>query len=75
MNKTEPVRGRDEVRDFRSCRVPKIDTVELTNSGSYANTTSTITVVRNFQSCELTNLRTALPPNSATPELTKAVRS
>jgi hypothetical protein len=74
MNKTEPVRGRDEVRDFGSSEFSKFDTVGLTNSGSDAATTSTITVVRNFQSCELTNLGTAVPPNFATPDLTKAVR-
>jgi hypothetical protein len=75
MNKTEPVRGRDEVRDFRSYRVPKFDTVGLTNSGSFANTTSTLTLVRNFQSSELANSGTAVLQDSATSELSKAVRS
>ena len=75
MNKTEPVRGRDEVRDFRSCRVPKFDTVGLTNFGSYANTTSTITVVRNFQSSALAHLLTSEESKSVTSKLLEAVGS
>lgn len=75
MNKTEPVRRRDQVRDFRSCRVPKSDTVGLANSGSYAATTSTATGMGYYQTLELANSRTSELLNSATPELSKVVSS
>lgn len=75
MNKTEPVRASDGVRQFGSSRLPEFDTVGLTNSDSRHAPRGATAVVRNSRTSALPESRSSELPVSATFELPTAVRS
>lgn len=75
MNKTEPVRASEELRDLGSLNLPKFGTAELTNLDSARPNESMAGVVRNFQAPDLTDSARLALPTSDKSELHDAVSS
>ncbi len=75
MNKTEPVREAQGLRDFGSLNLPKFGSAELTNLDSARPNESMAGAVRNFQAPDLTGSPCLALPNSETSKLRNAVSS
>lgn len=75
MNKTEPVRGREELRYFRSSVLREFDTFGRPTFDSFLIPESGTAVVLNFQTSVLPTSRARVVPCSETSGLSKAVRS
>lgn len=68
MNKTEPVREAQELRDFGSSDLAKLGTAKLTNFDSARSSELLEAGVRNFQTLAVTDSECSALPNSDTSE-------
>jgi hypothetical protein len=75
MNKTEPVRERDELRELGSSELPKFAGSEVTNSDSFSPNESAAGEVRDFRTSSLTDSAISCLPNSETSKLHHGVSS
>ena len=75
MNKTEPVRASEELRDFGSSDLAKLDTAKLTNFDSASPNESFASAVRNLETPALTDSACSALLNSGTSVLHEGVSS
>jgi hypothetical protein len=75
MNKTEPVRERDELRDLGSSELPGFASSEVTNSEGVRPNESMAGGVPDFQTSPLADSAISCLPNSETSALTNGVSS
>jgi hypothetical protein len=75
MNKTEPVREAQELRELGSSELPKFASSEVTNFDSVRPNEAMAGGVPDFQTSSLTDSALSCLPNSETSKLTNGVSS